>query len=318
LPESQLKAIEHLKTADLIVSSAGGFLLDANATIYSHLLQFHFMRRFKRPYILAPQTIGPIRATRLKKMTAAALSDARMIAVREQYSYDFVTQDLGLPGDRVVRTTDIAFEHEASDPDIANAALADLGIGETEQFIGATTVNWKFRGEDDPAAAYATYTDKMVALFTELHERTGLRVLIYNQVSQDLPLAKAVAERCAPFVVLDEADRSTEVMRGMIERASVMLGSRFHSCVFALLGRVPLYCLAYTYKSTGIMDDLGLSDLVCPINAFDVSETADRVQGLLEDRDAAKKRIDTAVNSMKFPRFSTVLQDAYAKIAEAK
>lgn len=310
LPISQRKAIENIKEADLVVSSAGGFLLDANVTIYSHLLQFHLMRRFKKPYVLAPQTIGPIKSQRLKAMTANALSDAQFIAVREQYSYDFVIEDLGIPESKVIRTTDIAFEHEETSPEGAKEALASLSIGEDEKFIGATTVNWKFRGDDNPKLAQETYLEKMVALFKSIHERSGLRIVLYNQVSQDLPLARDVAARCAPFVVLDEADRSTEVMRAMIGRAEVMLGSRFHSCVFSLLARVPLFCLAYTYKSTGIMEDLRLSEFVRPIDSFQVDEVSDAVLGLLNDRAQAVSRIDASIADMDFPRFSGLLRKA--------
>ncbi|PIL21767.1 hypothetical protein P775_02705 [Puniceibacterium antarcticum] len=314
LPKSQLASIQHIKDADLIVSSAGGFLLDANATIYSHLLQFHLARKFGTPYVLAPQTIGPIRSTRLKKMTAAALSDARIIAVREQYSYDFVVNDLGLPSDKVVRTTDIAFEHEETDPAGGAEALAGLGIAPNERFIGATTVNWKFRGEDNPKAAYEEYREKMVALMVSMHERFGRRIVLFNQVSQDLPLAREVASRCGEAVVLDEADRSTEVMRGMIERADVFLGSRFHSCVFSILGRVPLFCLAYTYKSTGIMDDLNMSDRVAPIGKFNVNNVVETIGWLIENRESESKRINDAVQKMAFPKFSTVLQNVINNI----
>ncbi|MEL6914687.1 MAG: polysaccharide pyruvyl transferase family protein [Pseudomonadota bacterium] len=311
LPARQLAAIAHLKSADLVVSCPGGFLLDANATILSHLLQFHFMRRFGRRYVLAPQTVGPIRSRLLRRLTARALAGAEMIAVREQYSYDFVVDALGIDPARVVRTTDIAFEYRVEGKAAGRAALMELGIGADEAFIGATTVNWKFRGAPDPAAAYRAYTEKMVVLLTRLHAATGLRIVLFNQVSQDLELARVVAARCASFVVLDEADRTTEEMVGMISRASVMLGSRFHSCVFALLAGVPLFCLAYTYKSTGIMEDLGLSEFVAPIDAFEVEETVARVETLLADRDAACARIDAAVTAMRFPPFSGLLRDLY-------
>jgi|GEM_PF-1680580 len=318
LPMAQLAAIRNIKNADLVVSSAGGFLLDANATIYSHLLQFYLARRFGRPYVLAPQTIGPIRGARLKQMTATALSDAVLIAVREKYSYRFLIDDLGLPPAKVVRTTDIAFEHEGSDVTAGTQALLGLSVGPDERFIAATAVNWPFPEENAPKAAFARYRDKLAALLTALHGRYGRRIVLLNQVSEDLPLARDVAARCGDAVVVDEEDRTTEVMRGMTERADVLLGSRFHSCVFALLGRVPLYCLAYTYKSTGIMEDLGLTDRIAPIGSFDVDHVAQCIGTLLDDRDAESKRIDTAIRRMAFPRFSDVLLSAAALIGPGR
>lgn len=316
LPKGQLAAIHNIKSADLMISSAGGFLLDANATIYSHLLQFYLAKRFNTPFVLAPQTIGPIQGDTLKKLTSAALSEAKLIAVREQYSYDFVVNDLGIPSHKVLRTTDIAFEHDETDVEGGIEALAELGVKPGESFIGATTVNWKFHGEEDPKRSYNSYREKIISAINEMHRRFGRRVVLFNQVSQDLPLAREVAARCGSAVVLDEKDRSTEVMRGMIERADVFFGSRFHSCVFALLSRVPLFCLAYTYKSTGILDDLKMSDRVTPIGDFDVESVVRTIGWLLENHEQEVKRIETAIGKLRYPKFSSILTEVAVEIQE--
>lgn len=316
-PAAQRASIRALRDADLVISCAGGFLLDVNASILGNLMQMRIAKRFGRPLILAPQTIGPIRSPRLRALTAHTLAKADLICAREQYTYDFLVGDLGLPAERVLRTTDIAFEHGSVDAAGGAQALSDLGFAPDEAFIGATVVDWAFPAAASPAAAKAAYRDKVVALLTRIHEATGRRILLFNQVSSDLALGREVVARCGPAAILDEADRSTPVMRGMIERADLFLGSRFHSCVFALLGRVPTVSLAYTYKSTGIMQDLGLEDRVWDIDAFDVNELADLIKRLVEQREAESARVDAALCTLKFPRFADVLLDFSRRMADA-
>jgi colanic acid/amylovoran biosynthesis protein len=308
-PSDQRRSIQALRDADLVVSCAGGFLLDVNASILGNLMQMNFAHRFGTPLILAPQTIGPIRSPRLRRLTYSVLSKAKLICAREQYTYDFLVNDLGLPASQVLRTTDIAFEHGRVDAAGGAAALGELGISADERFIGATIVDWAFPASPSPAQARADYQDKVVGLLTRLHGETGRRILLFNQVSSDLRLGREVAARCGGAVVQDVADRSTPVMRGMIERADVFLGSRFHSCVFALLGRTPTVSLAYTYKSTGIMQDLGLADRVHEIDGFDAEVIRGQILKLLADPEAERGRINQAIETLAFPRFADVLRD---------
>lgn len=312
-PADQRRSIQALRDADLAVSCAGGFLLDVNASILGNLMQMSFAHRFGTPLILAPQTIGPIRSPRLRRLTHAVLSRAKLICAREQYTYDFLVDELGLSPDQVLRTTDIAFEHGRVDAAGGAAALAELGISADERFIGATIVDWAFPASPSPDQARSAYEDKVVALLTRLYAETGRRILLFNQVSSDLRLGRAVAARCGGAVVQDVDDRSTPVMRGMIERADVFLGSRFHSCVFALLGRTPTIALAYTYKSTGIMQDLGLADRVHEIDSFDPELVRSQILALLAAPEVERTRIDQAIATLAFPRFADVLRDFAAK-----
>lgn len=308
-PQEQRSSIQAIKGSDLVISCAGGFLLDVNASILGNLAQIQIAHEFKVPVIIAPQTIGPIRNKALKHFTAEVLKKAEIICARERFTYEFLIQELGISEKKVIRTTDIAFEHGEVDRNESMAALQDLGIQEFEKFIGCTVVDWSFPGSAQPSISKRDYESKMVALIKEIYSIYGYRTLLFNQVSSDLALASRVSEKCGNAVVLDTADRSTSVMRGMIERAELFIGSRFHSCVFALLGRIPTASLAYTYKSTGIMEDLGLSSNVWDIDSFKSSQILEYIDSSLSNRDDEVQRIDNAIENLKFPRFSSILSE---------
>lgn len=316
LPRSQLASIRNLQSADLVVLVGGGYLLEDSITVYSHLLQIHLVRRFNKPHVLAPQSIGPVRNRRLKRMLAKSLADARMIAVREQFSRDFAVKELRLPAERIVRTTDLAFEYEGMDAKGGTGALMELGIRPEERFIGATVLgsSFSFPFERNPARARALYKEKLTSLLKTLHERTRLRIVLFNQVHSDVSFADEVRAECGDFVLVDKIIRTPEVMCGMVERAEVMLGTKFHSCIIAFLMRVPFFCLSYVYKATGMMNDLGLSDLTASIETFEVETVLDAVENLMRNREAASRRMDEAAGKLSFPRFSDMLREVRAEL----
>jgi colanic acid/amylovoran biosynthesis protein len=264
---------------------------------------------FGTRFILAPQTIGPINSSALAPLVHYALRRADFICAREGFTHDYLTTKAGVEPSRIVRTTDIAFEHAAVDTGAGNAILSDLGIREGEKFISATVVDWYFPFSGDPAETRIRYRRDIVAALRSIHDRTGLRMLLLNQVSTDLGLAKEVGGQTQPWLIVDEADRSPSEMRAMIQRSEALLGSRFHSCVFALLGGVPTFALAYSYKSTGIMVDLGLDDRVVDITGFDPLVVADMIVHLVENREAESARIQAAIDQRPFPRFAAVLHE---------
>ncbi len=307
-PRAQRESVYAIKNADLVISCAGGFLLDVNASILGNLTQLHLANHFKTPVILAPQTIGPIRSKSLRNLTARVLGKAKLICARERFTYEFLIDDLGLPESKVLRTTDIAFEHGEVDRVGGVAALRELGISIDDKFIGATIVDWPFPSSSDKEKSRSEYKEKIVYLLKRLYDNTGRRIVIFNQVSSDLRLSEEIAYLCGKAVVHDGADRSTAVMRGMLERADAFIGSRFHSCVFALLGGVPTAALAYTYKSTGIMEDLDLSEQVWDIDQFVPENIEDFIYHAIEHREAESSKVRAAVTGLKFPRFSEVLK----------
>jgi colanic acid/amylovoran biosynthesis protein len=307
-PRDQLSGVKAIKDSDLVVSCAGGFLIDTNLSILGNLSQLAMAHRFGRPVILAPQTIGPIRRKWIRPLARWVLNRCTVICTREDYSYRFLIE-LGVKPEKIRELTDLALYHRRADPAAGDAALAELGFTPGERFIGASVVNWSFPRSNDAAASKALYFDQICWLIREVHARTGMRVLLVNQVSSDLVLGRRVAAAVGEAAVIDEKDRTPAQMRGMITRSQAFVGSRFHSCVFALLERIPTIALAYSYKSNGIMEALGLGDRVFDIDGFPKEQVMTVVDTLLADGPAESARIEHGVQSLDMPTFAAVLRD---------
>lgn len=266
LPKDQRGALSAIRNADLAISCAGGFLLDANVSIYMNLLQLYAAQSFGVPFILAPQTIGPINSRLARWITRRILKDAERIYTREDITHRFLVEELGISESIIKDFPDLALSHRSSDHVAGKHALTALGVGRS--FIAVTAIDWAMHDGISLEEQYR-YESELAKAINIATEGTDLEVLLVNQVRSDLGAAKRVAAKCSARAVVDDAERGPAELRGILHFASAMVASRFHSCIFAMLEGIHVEAISYNHKTDGIMQTLGLSSQVWPIVGFD-------------------------------------------------
>ena len=123
----------------------------------------------------------------------------------------------------------------------------------------------------------------------------GLRSVIFNQVSDDLSMAERVAAACTVPVLIDRTSREPDLLRALISRSTLFLGTRFHSCIFAMMASRPTFAVAYLPKTSFILRDLRLDARQAPITEFDPDAVISALECDLADLPAARAEIETAV-----------------------
>lgn len=293
LPRRQRDAVEALASADLAVSCPGGYLEDSNFAYYLNIVQMLIASRYAKMTVMAPQTVGPILSKRGRQAIAYALAKVDAPFVREASSVAFV-ETLFPNGEVVPRLSgDLAFWYEHQSIDV-NAHFAALGVDPSQPVVGMTIVDWNFPNTANPFVLKQAYIETLGYLANKALA-DGRQVVIFNQVSSDLVLIDRLLA-LAPGVFVDRGERDCGVLSAMIAQCEIFLGSRFHSCIFALMGRVPTLAIAYLPKTTGIMADLGLSNYVVSINDLDRSKIDDIYDDLLVRHDEISAEVSTAVN----------------------
>ena len=268
------------------MTAPGGFLFDAHLNVISMLLEIIIPKMHGKKILLSPQSIGPIRSRILKYIVSKALDGCDTICLREPISMDFVQKELKLPRSRVVRMSDLAFFHNASDRQLAQRILNDeFGIRPGERFIAATVVQWNFPHHRDPAALRRRYLQAVGDALSQAADKYDAKILMLNQVSEDLPNARVVKEIVGDRCLIDTEDRTPAVMRGMFFHATLSVTSRFHSCIFSLLEGTPSIAISYVWKTEGIMQELDLSDWVHSIETVEASTIVAQIDQIMSRRD---------------------------------
>jgi len=318
LPQSQRKTMMAYRTADFVISAPGGYIHDVNLSYIIALLHIHFGILIGAKTILAPQSIGPVKSKLGAEMTRRVLATCALMCVREDYSRQFLITELGIGSEKVVVTGDSAFWnlHVTRNRSEIDQFLQEIGLEQGEQFVGATVVDWPFPHRVNPTEDKAKYEDGLVYSFAKLHREHGLRTVIFNQVASDLNLAQRIADRSGEYVLVHKTETEPEILRAAIGRARIFVGTRFHSCIFAMMEARPLTAISYLPKTEFIMRDLGLEDLAIDIASIDRKALSRLVVESLEQEKAASARINEAVNHYRSTKmhFGEVL----ARVLEAE
>lgn len=272
LPAAQRDTLRMIRAADITVSAPGGYIHDTNFAYYVALLHIWLGQRKGARVILAPQSVGPIDAPIARRLARAVLRRCDALCARESYSWDFLRNTLALPEELLRRSGDSAFwnfQVSGESPTLATA-WQEIGVDPAAApILGLTVVNWTFPKFPDMEARRQAYVQAMAKIIDHMATTHGMQPVIFNQVSDDMPMAERIATTCATPVAIDRTSREPDDLRALIARSALFLGTRFHSCIFAMMADRPTQAIAYLPKTSFILRDLKLETRQFPIDDLD-------------------------------------------------
>jgi len=273
-PKSQQKAIHALRGADVVVSCPGGYLEDSNFSYVTNCIQLLLASRKGSKVILAPQSIGPVRGSLGKWLIGTVVKQATLVYARDEDSIECIKNIYnGYCPSHVFRAGDMALWHIGD----ANAPQPVCPIPDVKPVIGLSIIDWNFPSSTNPQVLKKRYLSELATIVKRVTAAGGICVCV-NQVSWDLHIASQLKKLVPPAsLIIDEEEHTASSLRKMISGFSGFVGSRLHSCIFALLEDIPVIALAYLPKTAGIFGDLGLLSQVRYIENFSGEEVADQV-----------------------------------------
>jgi colanic acid/amylovoran biosynthesis protein len=311
LPQHQRETLAAIRNADTVISAPGGYIHDTNLAYFIALFHIYLGTALGKTVVLAPQSIGPIEGWFSRWVARRVLGKVPYICARESYSFDFLTKELGFPASRVFRAGDSAFWNEEVDRDSAmiDREYAKLGVQPGQAVFGMTVVDWSFPRSADPKAAAKAYVAALARIADHISQTYQLIPVIFNQVSGDLSTAYEVRKRARHPIIIDEMSRDPPVLRALMARSAIFLGTRFHSCIFAMIAGRPTFAIAYLPKTEFIMNDLHLAARHTPIQAIDIDAIIKQFSSDLENLALAESAISTAVFRYRcsFARFEDIM-----------
>jgi polysaccharide pyruvyl transferase WcaK-like protein len=224
-------------------------------------------------------------------LTALRLADYR--SYRDAQSREHLAR-VGFSSDRDHVYPDLAFSLPGAKVPAANdgaAAAPKIAVG---------IYNYKDRGQNDAAGAakYKDYLEKMASFVMWLLERGyAVRVLIGDltydeQVVFDLREVlrqKDVARFGDLFV--DQPATSVEEVMQQIAEVEVVVASRFHNVLLALLLGKPVVSIAYNQNNDALMTPLGLEAYCQSIDDLDLGRLIDQFSQIRANADALRGAI---------------------------
>ena len=257
--------------ADLIVGVGGGYISAQKGLVSTIelLLQLHpllLSRILRQKVILYSQSIGPFGNSFQRFITALILKHVDLIIAREAVTVNLL-KNIGLQKN-VIRSVDAAFALK-SNSSINLRSL--LKIPSSKKIVGITVRKWLSPKRQDRF-------ESSVAALCDFFVSKNFAIVFIPQVTSashqddDRLASRAVYSKMKSHenVYLLQQEFNHHRLKSLYSGLSYLVGTRFHSVIFALSSNVPAIAVEYEHKTSGIMNDLGLNRWVIKIE--DASE----------------------------------------------
>lgn len=257
---------ERLAGADAIVAVGGGYLRTGNAvsslgTLLNHIPQLATASRSAAPTVYLPQSVGPLRGP-VGSLVARLLRRIDVVCVRDDRSKDELRPHLA-----AVRYPDLAVLRLAERLDQLGPRARDGG---RVVLVGRELTNG------------GAYEERLLALAGRLGDVVWAAQAEGIGTKSDVSLYERLGIR--------SGGRLLEVLNG--QEPGVVVSTRLHGAIQALLAGVPAIHLGYERKSWGAYEDLGLSRYAHNARTFDPAAVATEASALLADSSDFWSRIE--------------------------
>ncbi|MEM2045890.1 MAG: polysaccharide pyruvyl transferase family protein [Candidatus Bathyarchaeia archaeon] len=294
--------------ADLVVSAPGNFLYSSGKFGFTFLVTAYTMGYALlsgKPLYLLPQSIGPLRRNRDRKLIRWILNRARIVMIREPLSMDELL-NVGVSNPRCYLKPDLAFALQSAPIQEATARLRTWGVESDydRPLLGITVINWGARtGRED---LQIRYEDALIKAVTYFLDNFGGKALFFPQVrskafaNDDLQVARRITSQLSKehYVLLIEEDLSPELLKAIYGLMDIFVGTRMHSNIFALSQGVPVIAIAYFPKTWGIMQMLGLEKWVLDIDKITSESLLSRMVELYQEREHISQYIKAQLGQL--------------------
>lgn len=299
LASDKKRTLQLFEQADAAIVKGGGFLHAKSGIAEAYKIYF-FLYHIKLavsmgiPVLVMPNSYGSFDSKITRKMIRKTLKKSALLTARESVSHEvlksqcalesWVTMDLG------------AYLEKDEELDALGYLRQKNIVLSGHKNVVITARPYRFPGKDNPEVLYKNYIESIVSLIVWLSENGYYPVLAEHVYSDNYHESdiKAIED------IKDALSQRPEIKFGMVIDHSLncrdlksiyscfdyMIGTRFHSVIFALFSNVPSIAITYGgNKGIGIMRDLGISEYTIGIDKVSETDLIDKFKRLVDKRD---------------------------------
>lgn len=309
LPHVFLDSIERrdlleYKTADLIVSSGGTYLVE-NYSLAARIFDYQLSLYLDRPLVFFTQSLGPFSNPENRAALRPIFDESVAILLRDEQSRRNL-DELGVKNKNVHVVADAAFalsDLEALEP--AKLRLIDPG---KRMRVAISVREWKHFKSVDPAQGMNRYYDALRALSHHLVEKYDAEIT-YLSTCQGMPEywtddsreAQKIVDGLSPntrkSVSVDADFHSPAVLARTLKDYDLVIATRMHMAILALSVGTPVLPIAYEFKMRELFGRLAQERWVQDIEAVSGDSLINAVDQYLKALPEIREPMFTAVQS---------------------
>jgi colanic acid/amylovoran biosynthesis protein len=283
------RLIQTLRRSDLVLSCGGGYFYSyrhilPGTTFWQNVIHARLTTYLNKPLVFLPQSFGPFGSVLAQRGVKRLLEKRNVLKVlaREEVSHQLLCRMLSKDQhSKIALCPDMAFYLEGN---------TNLDAGESQPselarpILAMNLREWAFPEDGDSASRRSKrqeYLDTLCIVARFFLQRYQGSVVVVPQAlgpdpSEDdrgigLEFCQRLRERIPGGGVVLFRNPDTSSLTGFMEllsQATLLIGTRLHSCILAFLVGVPAISIGYQHKSQGTLDMLGLGRFNTSINAL--------------------------------------------------
>lgn len=142
-----------------------------------------------------------------------------------------------------------------------------------------------------------SYLDRLAELVSRLQSR-GVRIRLVLGDAADGPVADALIERLhSPGVTVTSGPSFDDLLADVVDHADVVVASRFHVLIAALLAGVPVVALSHADKDDSLMKAFGLQRYLYSAATFDPQSIETAIFASHERRKVIREQVATVMDA---------------------
>jgi polysaccharide pyruvyl transferase WcaK-like protein len=296
--------VKEYRDADWFVFCGGQNIVNLNLVA---LYEIIFSKMLGKPVMIWANSLGPFNPKCIRPFVKWVLNKVDLITTREATSKK-ILDDIGVAAPTFV-TADAAFTLPPIPQKEAMMIVEqETKIPKNKLMVGVTVIPWNFPGEQGNVdKMFENYLKAVAGAADHLIEKLNAHVFFFPQVilpptKDDRPVSIEVFNKIKneSSVTVLTADYTPEQIKGMYGCMSLLIGTRFHSCILAQSMHVPTIAIEYhEHKAVGIMRLLDLEEYVCDINTITTHELTSKIDKIWAERDEVKKRLEKNIKVMQ-------------------
>jgi len=299
-----LRAFRTLEHSDMLVMTGTGMLGDFGISplgLHYEILKWSIVAKLRGCQLLFVSVgAGPIRHPLSRWIVKAALSLADYRSYRDQFSYDYL-EFIGFNASRDHVYPDLAFsllssEAPGTPPVKRDGDARVIGLGLMEYYGQHVSPH---EGE----RVYRRYIERVAHFAAWLLEQGHSVRLLVGDLAYDrrvkgdlLRLLEDSGARFDPARIIDEPIASPEDLLDQLAETDMVVATRFHNVLLALMLGRPVIALSYHEKLRSLMAGLGAAEYSVDVDELDVPGLIERFGRLAEDKTfttSMKQRTDS-------------------------
>jgi len=311
------KAFKRLNASCMLVMTGTGMLSDVGILplgLHYDILRWSIVAKLRRCKLLFVSVgVGPVRHPLSRFLIKTALWMADYRSYRDTFSKDYV-KEMGIATEGDALYPDLAFSFPTSMlPRVRNRDGHGTVIG-----LGLITNDRKRATSEKVEGIYDDYISKVCTFVVWLiaHKYT-VRLLIGDvvydsRVRQDLmTFLERSGVKYDGGQIIDEPARSVDELLSQLADTDIVVASRFHNVLLALLLGKPVVAISFHEKVDSLMGAMGLTQFCQDIEHVDVNKLIDQLTALEDNAESIKHE-----GERRSQIYRSALEEQYGEIVK--